>query len=167
MRNIILCGFMGSGKTTLAKSLSRELNMPLVDTDEEIVKREGRSISEIFAADGEEYFRDLETALIKELSESEGAVISLGGGLAANKRNHPYLKNAGTLILLDCGIEQTLNRITGDGSRPLTAGGVDDIIDRYNFRKPIYESVADIVIDSSGSKKRTLELTLTALEQMV
>lgn len=167
MRNIILCGFMGSGKTTLAKSLSRELNMPLVDTDEEIVKREGRSISEIFAADGEEYFRDLETALIKELSESEGAVISLGGGLAANKRNHLYLKNAGTLILLDCGIEQTLNRITGDGSRPLTAGGVDDIIARYNFRKPIYESVADIVIDSSGSKKRTLELTLTALEQMV
>ncbi len=167
MKNIILCGFMGCGKTTLAKALANEYNMPLIDTDEEIVKREGRTIAEIFSSDGEQYFRDLETALIKELSESEGAVISLGGGLAANERNHPYLKQAGALILLDCGIEQTLNRITGDGSRPLTAGGVDDIIARYNFRKPIYESVADIVIDSSGSKKRTLQLTLTALEEMV
>ena len=158
---------MGCGKTTLAKSLAGEYNMPLIDTDEEIVKREGRTIAEIFAADGEQYFRDLETALIKELSETEGAVISLGGGLAANERNHPYLKQAGTLVLLDCGIEETLHRITGDGSRPLTAGGVDDIIARYNFRKPIYESVADIVIDSSGSRKRTLQLTLTALEEML
>lgn len=158
---------MGCGKTTLAKSLSKELDMPLIDTDEEIVKREGRTIAEIFASDGEQYFRDLETALIKELSKTEGFVIPLGGGLAANKRNHPYLKQAGRLVLLDCGIEHTLNRITGDGSRPLTAGGVEDIIARYNFRKPIYESVADIVIDSSGSKKRTLELTLTALEEMI
>ncbi len=163
MKNIIICGFMGSGKTTLAKGLSEALGMPLIDTDEEIVKRQGRAISEIFATDGEAYFRHLETELIKELSEKEGYIISLGGGLAANEANHPYLKAAGTLILLDCGIEETLRRISGDKTRPLTAGGKEDIIARYNYRKPIYESVADIVIDSASSPKKTLALALEFL----
>ena len=164
MKNIILCGFMGSGKTTLAKGLSSALDMPLADTDEEIVKRQGRTIAEIFATDGEAYFRSLETELIKELSEKEGYIISLGGGLAVNPANHPYLKAAGTLLLLDCGIEETLRRISGDKTRPLTTGGKEDIIARYNYRKPIYESVADIVIDSSASPSITLKRTLSALE---
>ncbi len=163
MKNIILCGFMGSGKTTLAKGLSKELNMPLIDTDEEIVKREGKPIADIFAESGEAYFRSLETELIKELAEKEGHIISLGGGLAANRDNHPYLKQAGTCVLLDCGIEETLNRISEDKTRPLTAGGKEDIINRYNHRKPIYESVADIIIDSSSSPEQTLELALEAV----
>ncbi len=167
MKNIILCGFMGCGKTTLAKRLAKELNMTLIDTDEEIVKRQGMQITEIFAQKGEPFFRQLETELIKELSEKQGLVISLGGGLAANEKNHPFLKKAGTVILLDCGITQTLKRIGGDTARPLTAGGKEDIIARYNYRKPIYEAVADIIIDSSGSRGRTLDLTLTAIEEMI
>jgi len=163
MKNIILCGFMGSGKSTLAKGLSETLGMPLIDTDEEIVRRQGRTIAEIFASDGEAFFRSLETELIKELSEKEGYIISLGGGLAVNEKNHPYLKAAGRLILLDCGIEETLRRISGDKTRPLTAGGEEDIIARYNCRKPIYESVADIVIDSSASADKTLALALELL----
>lgn len=163
MKNIILCGFMGSGKSTLAKGLSEALGMPLIDTDEEIVRRQGRTIAEIFACDGEAFFRSLETELIKELSEKEGYIISLGGGLAVNEKNHPYLKAAGRLILLDCGIEETLRRISGDKTRPLTAGGEEDIIARYNYRKPIYESVADIVIDSSASADKTLALALELL----
>jgi shikimate kinase len=165
MKNLILCGFMGCGKTSLAKSLSTELNMPLIDTDEEIVKREGRSIAEIFSQKGEEYFRNLETELIKELTSKDGVIISLGGGLAANEKNHPYLKQGGKIILLDCGINKTLSRISGDGTRPLTAGGREDIIARYNLRKPIYESVADVVIDSGHSKKRTLEQALESIKE--
>lgn len=167
MKNIILCGFMGSGKTTLAKALSEELNMPLIDTDEEIVKKQGMEISEIFSTKGETFFRGLETELIKELAEKEGLIISLGGGLAAEPRNHSYLKQAGTILLLDCDIEETLHRIKGDTSRPLTAGGEADIIARYNRRKPIYEAVADIVIDSSGSAERTLTLALNIINETI
>lgn len=158
---------MGCGKTTLAKGLASELNMPLIDTDEEIVKRQGRTIAEIFETEGEPFFRTLETALIEELSATEGKIISVGGGLAANRTNHPYLKRAGKVIVLDCGIEETLARILGDKARPLTAEGRESLIARYNERKPIYEEVADIIIDSSGGKERTLALALTTLEEML
>lgn len=167
MKNLILCGFMGSGKSTLAELLSKEYRMLLVDTDREIEKNEGMSIKEIFSVKGEQYFRNLETKLISELSQKSGMVISLGGGLAANPSNHKYLKEAGKVILLDCGIEETLRRIVSDSSRPLTAGGEDDIIARYNFRKPIYESVADIIIDSSSSPDRTFTLAVTAIEELL
>lgn len=151
MNNLILCGFMGSGKTTLGKKLSEHFGMKLIDTDTEIEKRENRTIAEIFESDGEAYFRGLETELIKELANKDNLIISLGGGLAANKENHPHLKKLGKVILLDCGIEETLKRIENDPTRPLTKNGREDIIARYNIRKPIYEEVADVIVDSSLS----------------
>lgn len=166
MRNIVLCGFMGSGKTSVGKLLAEKYNMTFVDTDELIVKKTGMEISKIFSEYGEPYFRQLETETIKELIGSRDTLISLGGGLAANEVNHPYLKKAGCVILLDCGIEETLRRITGDKTRPLTKGGVDDIIKRYNFRKPIYESVSDIVIDSSKTAEETCQNIVKVLEEL-
>lgn len=162
MNNLILCGFMGSGKTTLAKRLAEHFGMELIDTDAEIEKRENRSIADIFATDGEACFRAKETELIKELSARDNLVIALGGGLAVNEKNHPYLKS-GRVILLDCGIEETLKRIEGDKSRPLTANGREDIISRYNFRRPIYEAVADIIIDSSEDIDRTFKTAISLL----
>ncbi|MBO5852286.1 MAG: shikimate kinase [Clostridia bacterium] len=163
MNNIILCGFMGSGKTTLGESLAEHFGMELIDTDKEIEKRENRSIADIFSSEGEAYFRGLETELIKELKNRENLIISLGGGLAANRVNHPYLKEAGRVILLECSVEETLRRISGDATRPLTAGGREDIVERYNKRKPIYEEVADIVVDSSGDINRTFNAVISIL----
>ena len=163
MNNLILCGFMGSGKTTIGKALARHFNMQFIDTDAEIVKRQGREIADIFATNGEPYFRALETDLIKELSKKENLVISLGGGLAANRDNHKYLKAAGKVILLDCNIEETLKRIMGDSTRPLTALGKDDVINRYNLRKPIYEEVADIIADSSADPDKTFNVIISLL----
>lgn len=166
MKNIILCGFMGSGKTAVGKLLSDRKGLRFYDTDEIIVKKMGMTISDIFSCHGEAYFRSLETETIKEFASREGCVISLGGGLAANEVNLPYLKEAGFVVLLDCGIEETLRRISGDKTRPLTAGGRSDIISRYNARKPIYESVADMIVDSSGSIEETYKKLLTALEEL-
>ena len=160
MNNIVLCGFMGSGKSVIGKELAAKLNLKFVDTDELIQKEENLKISEIFKIHGEEYFRNLETSLIEKLSYQSGTVISLGGGLAANPKNHEFLKKCGTIVLLDCGIEETLKRISGDQSRPLTAGGKEDIIKRYNERSPIYKGIADIVVDSSGEISKTLNSLL-------
>lgn len=165
--NIILCGFMGCGKTTLGERLSKHFGMELVDTDAEIVKRENRTIANIFETDGEQYFRNLETELIKELSLKENLIISLGGGLAANEVNHPYLKTAGKVILLDCGIDETLKRISGDNTRPLTKGGREDIINRYNTRKPIYSKVADAVIDTSKDIESVVLEAISIVENML
>ncbi|MBQ5911004.1 MAG: shikimate kinase [Clostridia bacterium] len=167
MNNLIICGFMGAGKTTLGIKLAEHFGMQFIDTDCEIVKRENRTIADIFATDGEPYFRKLETELIKELGRQKNLVISLGGGLAANKDNHKYLKAAGKVILLDCGIDVTLERITGDSTRPLTAGGREDIVARYNMRKPIYEEVADIIVDSSADEKRTFLTAVSAIEDIL
>ena len=167
MNNLILCGFMGSGKTTLGEGLAEHFGMEFIDTDKTIEKRENKSIAEIFENFGEEYFRTKETELIKELISKENLVISLGGGLAANRVNHPYLKAAGKVILLDCGIEKTLERIMGDTSRPLTRNGQEDLIKRYNLRKPIYEEVADIIVDSSFSPEKTLKVAVSAIEELL
>ena len=154
---------MGSGKSVIGKELAAILDMKFVDTDDIIEKEENLKIPKIFELYGEEYFRNLETKLIEKLSCQNGMVISLGGGLAANPENHKFLKNCGRVVLLDCGIEETLKRISGDKNRPLTAGGKEDIIARYNKRKPVYKSIADIVIDSSGEVLDTLNSLISEI----
>lgn len=164
--NIILCGFMGAGKTTLAEGLAEHFGMEFIDTDKQIEKRENRSIADIFEKEGEAYFRTKETELVKELCTKENLVISLGGGLAANRENHPFLKVAGKVVLLDCGIEETLKRISGDKERPLTKNGKEDIVKRYNLRKPVYEEIADIILDSSFSPEKTLKVAVAAINEL-
>ncbi len=162
-KNIVLCGFMGCGKSTVGKGLAEKLNMEFVDTDTEIEENEGMKISQIFESFGEKHFRELETKLIEKLSQEEGRVIALGGGLAANPENHCFLKKCGKIVFLNCEIEETLRRISGDKSRPLTALGSEDIISRYNQRLPIYRSISDITVDSTGESHKTLESILEEL----
>lgn len=162
-KNIVLCGFMGSGKSTIGKALAEKLNLEFIDTDTLIEENEGMKISQIFEKYGEKYFRECETKLIEKLSQGKGRVIALGGGLAANSENHKFLKNSGKIVFLNCSIEETLKRILGDTTRPLTVLGKEDIIKRYNERLPIYKSIADVTVDSTGNVRKTLESLLEVL----
>ena len=98
MPNITLCGFMGSGKTTVGKALAKMLNYVFIDTDAEIEKRAGIKISEIFEKLGEAAFRQMESDIIKELARFDNQVISVGGGAVINKENARKLKSCSTVV---------------------------------------------------------------------
>lgn len=151
--NIVLIGFMGSGKTTLGKWISAEHGYTFVDTDELIELKEGRSISDIFAADGEGYFRDLETETVCGLADREDRiVVSVGGGLPIKPENRVYMRRAGKVVYLKTSVDELVKRLEGDTKRPLLAGG--DIRKRINTlmaqREDIYEDAADVVVDTTG-----------------
>lgn len=119
---VYLIGFMGVGKTTVAKELRGRLRLPLVDTDEAIVEREGRSIPEIFEREGEKIFREKETRMLRDLSESGAKIISCGGGIAMREENRDIMAAHGVTVLLKASPETLL----GAGKRrrqPASAGG--------------------------------------------
>lgn len=149
-QNLVLIGFMGSGKTSVGLKLSYRMRMPVEDTDKLIERREGRSINEIFADDGEEYFRQLETELLEELKvKSRGKIFSVGGGTPIRPENRALLKQLGTVIYLRVQPETVYERLKNDTSRPLLQ--CDDPLQRIrellDYRKEAYEACADIVID--------------------
>ena len=151
MKNIVLTGFMGTGKTEVGRELARLLGFSLVDADEEIVKAEGMPINGIFAQKGEPYFRDVETRIIRELSKKHNAVISTGGGAVLREENMIALRDSGVIVLLTARPETILERTKSDSSRPLLR--VDHPLDKINellrARMPFYLK-ADIIIDTEG-----------------
>ena len=141
---------MGSGKTSVGRVLADDLGYSFIDTDAMIEEKEGRSISDIFAKDGEQSFRDMETALLKELkvSQPSGAVISTGGGIVLRKENHALLKALGRVVYLKASPEETFRRVKGDTSRPLLAAEDEDALklkieDMLKIRGGYYELAAD------------------------
>lgn len=153
--NIILTGFMGSGKTTLGLRLSYRLRLPFLDTDNLIVQKAGMSIPEIFETQGEAAFRQMETELLKELRERTGRyIISTGGGTPLREENREALKQLGTVVLFRVSPEEVWNRIGKDKNRPLLQ--CDDpqqrIRDLLAERTPKYEAAADLIIDVDGKE---------------
>lgn len=125
MGNVILIGFMGSGKTTVGLKLSYRLRRTVLDTDREIEKEEKRTISEIFAADGEPYFRDRETACLKKLTGSaNNQIISVGGGLPLREENRRLLHELGQVFYLRAKGETIYERVKNDTTRPLLQGEI-------------------------------------------
>ena len=98
MKNIVLIGMPACGKSTIGYWLSKKINYPFVDVDRYLEEKENRIISDIFSNEGEEYFRELETKYLKELSEKEGIIISTGGGAVKNKENIDILKENGIIV---------------------------------------------------------------------
>ena len=151
--NIILTGFMGSGKTTAGIRLSYRLRLPLLDTDKWIEKEEGRTISEIFALQGEETFRKMETSALRTLLELEGEqIISTGGGLPMREENRELLKKLGTVVFLRIKPETVYERLKGDNTRPLLkkADPMKEIRRLLELRNPVYQECADITVDVDG-----------------
>lgn len=117
--NIALVGFMGTGKTSAGKLAAKKLGLKYVDTDEEIEKKAGITVSEIFSNFGEPYFRDLEAKTIKEISERGGQVISCGGGAVLRDENIKNLKAGGIVVCLSASPEAIFERIKHEAHRPL------------------------------------------------
>ena len=147
-KNILLIGFMGTGKSTVSTRLKKCLGMKEVDTDALIVERESMSISDIFAQKGEEAFRNMETALLEELKSEHNLIVSCGGGMALRDCNAAIMKAAGTVVWLTAEPETILERVKDDDSRPLLRGNKNTafIGDLLEKRRPKYEAAADIAV---------------------
>lgn len=159
--NIILIGFMGTGKTSLGKAAAEKLKIPFMDTDDLIVEREGMTINEIFAGKGEEYFRSLETQLITELQDMEGGhVIAVGGGLPLREENRPLLKKLGRVIYIRTSPRILASRLETDTKRPVLKQGEGTILEKVerilSEREPKYKDAADIVIENDGMSFYTI-----------
>lgn len=166
MANIILIGFMGAGKTTLGIKLAKRLQVPFVDTDQRIEQEQQRPISDIFAKEGEAFFRNLETQQLDVLwEEVKDSVISVGGGLPVQPVNYPLLKKIGTTVYLKASKETLVERLEGDSTRPLLQGGQleQKIADLMAAREPIYERVADVVVETDGKTIEDVMEEITAL----
>lgn len=155
MGNVILIGFMGCGKTTVGLRLSYRLRRTVIDTDKEIEREEKRTISDIFATDGEAYFRDRETACLRKLIESaNNQIISVGGGLPMREENRRLLHELGQVFYLRAKGETIYERVKDDTTRPLLQG--DDPLTKIrtllNERDPYYRESADVVIAVDGKE---------------
>ena len=152
MKNIVLTGFMGTGKSEVSKELSKILGWKAIDVDTEIEKSQNMKITEIFKQVGEQGFRDIETETIKKLSKNKNVIISTGGGAVLRQENMDALRENGVIICLTATPETILKRISNNNDRPLLQ--VEDplkkIQELLKFRMPYYEK-ADIMIDTENN----------------
>lgn len=162
-RHLVLCGFMGCGKTTVGRKLARLTGLPFVDLDRYLEEKEQMSISDIFAKHGEAYFRDLETRYLTELTQrEESMVLSLGGGAVLRPENVTAIKKSGLLIWLDTPFSRILKNLSNSTTRPLLDKPDKQAETKrlYQTRRPIYGQVSDIRVRSprlSEVVERTLK----------
>lgn len=150
-RNIILIGFMGTGKSTVGRLLAERLNYCFIDIDALIVAREASSINEIFVKKGEVYFRSLETAVLKEVLQGKRLVVSTGGGAVLSETNRSLMKQSGSVINLLASPDVVAARLAKDTDRPLLRDGksFERITTLLADREAFY-AIADIRIDTTG-----------------
>lgn len=164
MKSIVLTGFMGTGKTAVGKTLAHKLGCAFIDVDAEIEKEQKTTITNIFKEHGELKFREIESEMIKKLSEIENAVISTGGGAVLRQENMDNLRKNGVIVCLMASPETILKRICNNNDRPLLQ--VEDPLQKIKglleFRKPYYEK-ADIMIDTNG--KNPIEVAEKIIEK--
>lgn len=156
--NLFLIGFMGTGKTTIAKNLNRITGNDMLEMDQMIVKRQNMTINDIFKEYGEEYFRDLESNLLTKFTKKNGKIVSCGGGAVLREKNVAEMKKSGLIILLTATPETILKRTKNNHSRPNLEGkkNVAAIAEMMEARREKYETAADIIIKTDD--KTTAEI---------
>ena len=149
--NIVLVGFMGSGKSTVGRMLARQLRFRFLDTDKLVEEREGATIPEIFAQHGEAHFRECETSALESLRSVRQHILATGGGIVTVPGNIPLLRSLGLVVLLKADPEEIYRRVSRNAERPLLQ--VEDprrrVLDQMTLRQPLYESAAHFQVDST------------------
>ena len=153
--NIFLIGFMGAGKSTIAKGLQRTLGMELVEMDARIVEEQKMSINEIFAQYGEDYFRDIESQLILDIGQEGNTIVSCGGGVVVRPQNTEYMKKSGKIVFLSATPQTIYERVKHSTDRPILNGhmNVEYIAQLMEKRRALYEAAADIRIETDGKSR--------------
>lgn len=156
--NIFLCGFMGSGKSTIGKSLASDLEIDFIDLDDDIQNKNKMSINTIFKKFSETYFRELETKSLKDICKNDNQIVSLGGGTLLREENTKIIKSSGVLIYLDVNEDTVYSRLKNDTSRPLL--NVDDkfsvITKKMSERTPIYQNNADFIVNGNHNPEKVV-----------
>jgi shikimate kinase / 3-dehydroquinate synthase len=169
MQNVFLVGLMGAGKTTIGRILARKLGLKFIDSDHEIEARTGASIPWIFEIEGEQSFRRREADVIRELTAQQGIVLATGGGAILNPDSRAYLQARGTVIYLRASVNSILARTAHDKNRPLlqTADPRKKLEELMALRDPLYQEVADVVIDTGRPNVQSMVQTiLTHLDSL-
>ena len=144
MRNIVLIGFMGAGKTTIGQKLSKLLKRPVYDADDVVVQLSGRTIKDMFK-ESEDVFRDAETKTIEYLSQKEGIIISCGGGVIKRPENIAYLQQTGKIFFLNRDLDE-IARSVDKSNRPMLQSDDDPVHRLYKERLPLYMKYADFIV---------------------
>jgi shikimate kinase len=160
--NIFLVGMMGAGKTTAGKLLAQQLNKTFVDSDDEIQRRTGVTISHIFDVEGEAGFRIREANVIEELAGRDNIVLATGGGAVLSEQNRAVLRANGVVVYLKSTVADLFARTRHDKNRPLLQTGDPrgKIRELYGLRDPLYEEVADIVVHTGKQNVQSLIVQL-------
>lgn len=169
MRNLILVGPMGAGKSTIGRLLAKELHLPFKDSDKEIEVRTGADIPWIFDVEGEGGFREREQAVLADLCREDGLVLATGGGAVLRAENRAALHAGGRVIYLHTSVEQQLERTARDRNRPLlrTANPGQVLRELLATRDPLYREIADVVIETDQRPPRmVVQEILSRLEQL-
>ncbi len=164
--NLILCGMMGAGKTTIGIKIAELTGRRWYDTDGLIVDKHGK-ISDIFEYYGEAHFRKLETEIVKDLAQKDDLVISTGGGLVLKNENNELLKKNGKIVFLRATLDTLSVRLQVDKSRPLLHTSTENIQERLEKlmaeRAPIYSHVADYIVDVDNKTPEEIAKEIIAL----
>ena len=151
--NLVLVGFMGSGKSSVGRMLANRLGFQFVDTDAMVVEAAGMQISDLFARHGEAAFREYESEALESLLErrTSGLVVATGGGIVTQERNLPLLHRLGFVIALTASEEVIFERVSRNNKRPLlhTPNPRQTVSDLLSTRRPLYAAAADLLLDTS------------------